>query len=95
MAISAKQAAHQPNLKLAFDIEKPIKIGFLLKQGKTLKKFKSRFFVLYKNYLVYYDEDTKWQFDKTVGNLGVGRHHDRKGMALLLTISFFRVATVP
>ena len=34
MAISAKQAAHQPNLKIAFDIEKPIKIGFLLKQGK-------------------------------------------------------------
>ena len=69
--ISAKQAAHQPQLKLAFDIEKPIKIGFLSKQGKTHKSFKQRFFVLYTNFLVYYTDEKKWKFDKTVGNLGV------------------------
>ena len=69
--ISAKQAAHQPQLKLAFNIEKPIKIGFLSKQGKTNKSFKQRFFVLYTNFLVYYSDERKWQFDKTVGNLGV------------------------
>ena len=71
MAKPQKQTAHQPNLKLAFDIEKPIKIGFLLKQGKTHKSFKQRFFVLYSNFLVYYADERKWQFDKTVGNLGV------------------------
>lgn len=68
-----KQTAHQPNLKLAFDIEKPVKIGFLSKQGKTHKAFKQRFFVLYHNFLVYYADEKKWQFDKTVGNLGVSK----------------------
>ena len=69
--MASKQTAHQPNLKLAFDIEKPLKIGFLAKQGKTHKTFKQRFFVLYKNFLVYYADERKWQYDKTVGNLGV------------------------
>ena len=72
-----KQTAHQPNLKLAFDIEKPLKIGFLLKQGKATKSFKQRFFVLYSNFLVYYSDERKWQFDKTVGNLGVSGRDDR------------------
>ena len=64
----------QPKTKLEFDIEKPIKYGYLGKQGKTLKNIKERFFVVYPNYLVYYSDATKWKFDLTVGSLHVSKH---------------------
>ncbi len=63
--------AAQPKTKFSFDVDKPLKNGFLRKQGYSLKHFKERFFVLYPNFLVYYEEVSKWQFDKTVGGLGV------------------------
>ncbi len=61
----------QPKTKLEFDIEKPIKYGFLRKQGAALKGMKERFFVIYPNFLVYYTDATKWKFDLTVGSLQV------------------------
>jgi len=69
-----QQTAHQPKTKYAFDVSKPLKNGFLKKPGKVLKSMKERFFVLYPNFLVYYDSSDKWGFDRTVGNLGVSLH---------------------
>lgn len=63
--------AAQPKPKLSFDVTKPVKQGKLLKQGEKLKQFKERFFVLYPNFLVFYNDVSSWQFDITVGNLGV------------------------
>lgn len=61
-----------PSTKFAFDSTKPLKTGFLHKQGaKVSHKFKKRFFVLYPGFLVYYEEEQKWRFDLTVGGLGV------------------------
>lgn len=55
-----------------FDVKKPIKVGSFKKSGQGNKAFKTRFFALYKGYLVYYDAVEKWQFDCTVGDtLGV------------------------
>ena len=60
------------SVKFPFDVKKPIKSGYLQKQGKTRNGFKRRFFVLYKGYLVYYIDDEKWRFDTTKGDtLGV------------------------
>lgn len=56
----------------SFDLGKPLKQGFLLKQGQIHKAFKSRFFVLYPGFLVYYSDQSKWKFDLTKGQtLGV------------------------
>lgn len=63
--------AAQPKTKFAFDESKPLKNGYLEKQGKKLKTMKRRFFVLYPNFLVYYAAIEKWQYDLTVGGLGV------------------------
>lgn len=63
--------AAQPKTKFTFDESKPIKNGFLDKQGEKLKSMKKRFFVLYPNFLVYYADIDKWQYDLTVGGLSV------------------------
>ena len=63
--------AAQPKTKFAFDEAKPIKSGFLDKQREKLKTMKKRFFVLYPNFLVYYADIEKWQYDLTVGGLAV------------------------
>ncbi len=56
----------------AFDLKKPLKQGFLLKQGQLHRAFKNRFFVLYPGFLVYYADQNKWKFDLTKGEtLGV------------------------
>ena len=70
--MATKLHAGQPKTKITFDIDKQLKCGLLRKQGgKGAKSFKQRFFVLYKNFLVYYDDQTKWQYDCTVGRLEV------------------------
>jgi len=58
----------RPSSKFSFDVTKPIKIGFLNKQGKSGSRFKRRFFVVYPGFLVYYDEDTKWRLDYSKGD---------------------------
>lgn len=63
--------AHQPKTKFTFDESKPIKSGYLGKQREKLKNMKSYFFVLYPNFLIYYGDVEKWQYDLTVGGLGV------------------------
>ena len=68
MAALDRRPGHsgQPVSKLGFDITKPIKIGHIRKQGeKGIKSFKSRFFVLYPNFLVYYTDPVDWESDKT------------------------------
>ncbi len=56
----------------AFDLSKPVKKGTLLKQGSFHRAFKSREFVLYPGFLVYYDSENKWRLDLTKGEtLGV------------------------
>ena len=56
----------------AFDLSKPLRRGYLLKQGQLHKAFKSRFFVLYPGFVVYYADEQKWRFDLTKGEtLGV------------------------
>lgn len=56
----------------AFDVAKPLKKGALLKQGAVNKSFKTREFVLYPGFLVYYDSDSKWRLDLLKGEtLGV------------------------
>lgn len=66
-----KLHAAQPKTKVAFDTDKPLKYGFLKKQGEKTKRCKERFYVLYPNFMVYYVDATKWRFDKTVGRLEV------------------------
>ena len=73
-----QQTAHQPKTKYAFDVAKPMKNGFLKKPGKVTKSMKERFFVLYPNFLVYYEGSDKWGFDRTVGNLGVSFNLEAK-----------------
>lgn len=61
-----------------FDVRKPIRCGFLMKMRAKRKSFKRCFFVLYKGFLVYYEDDTKWKFDTTKGDtLGVRAVHIR------------------
>lgn len=56
----------------AFDLSKPLLKGTLLKQGALHKAFKSREFVVYPGFLVYYDNESKWRLDLTKGEtLGV------------------------
>ena len=66
-----KLHAPQPQAKVRIDYKDPLKTGYLSKAGKTNKSFKNRFFVLYKNFLVYYDDETKWRRDVTVERLEV------------------------
>ena len=68
---SKKLHAPQPQPKIKIDFKEPLKTGYLQKAGKTNKSFKNRFFVLYKNFLVYYDDETKWKRDVTVERLEV------------------------
>ena len=55
----------------SFDLSKPTKKGRLLKQGGFHKAFKSREFILYPGFLVYYDNENEWRLDITKGQLGV------------------------
>lgn len=66
-----KLHASQPKTKLAFDESQPLKYGFLKKKGEKMGGMKERFYVLYPNFLIYYTDASKWQFDKTVGRLEV------------------------
>lgn len=68
---SKKLRAEQPQTKVKINYKEPEKTGFLQKAGKTNKSFKNRFFVLYKNFLVYYDDEQKWRRDITVERLEV------------------------
>lgn len=68
MASSSKGGRSRTTSKFGFDVTKPVKRGFLNKQGKTVQRFKNRFFVLYPGFLVYYDEETKWRRDYTRGD---------------------------
>lgn len=68
-----KLHAPQPQAKIKIDYKDPKKTGFLYKAGKTNKSLKNRFFVLYKNFLVYYDDETKWKRDITVERMEVSR----------------------
>ena len=70
-AAGKKLHAPQPHAKVKINFKEPLKTGFLSKAGKTNKSFKNRFFVLYKNFLVYYDDETKWRRDVTVERLEV------------------------
>ncbi len=70
---SKKLRAEQPQAKVKINYQEPKKTGFLQKAGKTNKSFKNRFFVLYKNFLVYYDDEQKWKRDITVDRLEVRR----------------------
>jgi hypothetical protein len=69
-----KVTAHQPKTKFSFDETQPLKSGYLYKQGDRLKLMKKRFFVLYPNFLIYYKDLEKWQYDQTVGGLGVSTY---------------------
>ena len=69
----------------AFDVTKPMKTGYLWKMGGVHKSFKQRFFVLYKGFLVYYEDNSKWKFDTTIGDtLGVSNkmHSDQRSMTV-------------
>ena len=59
--------AHQ----FGFDLKRPVRRGYLLKQGGTHKAFKNRYFVLYPGFLVYYNSEDKYVFDVARGTLGV------------------------
>ena len=62
----------QPPRKFAFNLNKPIMTGRMLKQGGLHKAFKERFFILYPGFLVYYDAETTWKYDLQRGEtLGV------------------------
>ena len=55
-----------------FDLRKPQRTGYMLKQGRLHRVFKRRFFVLYPGFLVYYEDDIKWKSDLAKGDtLGV------------------------
>lgn len=66
-----KLHAPQPQAKIKIDYKDPVKTGYLSKAGKSSRSYKNRFFVLYKNFLVYYDDDIKWKRDVTVERLEV------------------------
>ena len=66
-----KLHAPQPQAKVRINFKEPVKTGFLSKAGKSNKSFKNRFFVLYKNFLLYYDDETKWKRDVTVERMEV------------------------
>lgn len=70
-AAGHKLHAPQPQAKVKINYKEPLKTGFLFKSGKTNKSFKNRFFALYKNFLVYYDDDIKWKRDITVERMEV------------------------
>ena len=54
-----------------FDLNKPLRGGWLLKQGGSHKAFKKRFFVLYPGFLVYYSSPDKYKYDVARGTLAV------------------------
>ena len=62
--------AHQ----FGFDLKRPVRRGYLLKQGGTHKAFKNRYFVLYPGFLVYYNSEDKYVFDVARGTLGNRLH---------------------
>lgn len=72
-AAPASKKLHAPQVqgKVKINYKEPLKTGYLQKAGKTNKSFKNRFFVLYKNFFVYYDDETKWKRDTTVDRLEV------------------------
>lgn len=64
--------AGKRNGTFSFDLSQPVKKGVLLKQGAFHKAFKYRFFIVYPGFLVYYDQESKWRYDLTIGEtLGV------------------------
>lgn len=66
-----KLHAPQPQAKVKINFKEPRKTGYLKKAGKTNSSYKNRFFALYKHFLVYYDDDTKWKRDCTVERMEV------------------------
>lgn len=66
--MASKQAKRGKGSVFPFDLSKPIKRGILLKQGALHKAFRSRFFVLYAGFLVYYESESKWKLDVTRGD---------------------------
>lgn len=66
------RSSPQVKRKFAFNLRKPIFTGPLLKQGAFHKAFKSRYFILYPGFLVYYESPERWQYDLQRGDtLGV------------------------
>lgn len=76
MATKSKGSS-QPKRGFAFDLNKPLFKGNLLKQGEFHRAFKDRFFVLYPGFLVYYDDISTWKYDLQRGEtLGVSMQEE-------------------
>lgn len=77
MAQSAVQGSASPVIGargvFGFDLNKPLRGGWLLKQGGSHKAFKKRFFVLYPGFLIYYSSPEKYKYDVARSTLAVGR----------------------
>lgn len=77
MAQSAVQGSSSPVIGargvFGFDLNKPLRGGWLLKQGGSHKAFKKRFFVLYPGFLIYYSSPDKYKYDVARNTLAVSR----------------------
>ena len=77
MAQSAVQGSSSPAIGargvFGFDLNKPLRGGWLLKQGGSHKAFKKRFFVLYPGFLIYYSSPDKYKYDVARSTLAVSR----------------------
>lgn len=77
MAHSAVQGSSSPVIGargvFGFDLNKPLRAGWLLKQGGSHKAFKKRFFVLYPGFLIYYNSPDKYKYDVARSTLAVSR----------------------
>lgn len=75
MAQSAIQGSSSPVVgargAFGFDLTKPLRGGWLLKQGGSHKAFKKRFFVLYPGFLIYYNSPDKYKYDVARSTLAV------------------------
>lgn len=75
MAQSAIQGSSSPVIGargvFGFDLTKPLRGGWLLKQGGSHKAFKKRFFVLYPGFLIYYSSPDKYKYDVARSTLAV------------------------
>ena len=64
-----------------FDLNKPLRAGWLLKQGGSHKAFKKRFFVLYPGFLIYYNSPDKYKYDVARSTLAVSWREHAAGVA--------------
>ena len=94
MASSSKGGRSRTTSKFGFDVTKPVKRGFLNKQGKTVQRFRNRFFVLYPGFLVYYDEETKWRRDYTRGDTLEVFFESRARVFMVLCVNIYICSTV-